>query len=87
MRYVCNRGASGIDGVLSAAIGYAVATTAPVTVLIGDLATIHDLNALVLLRSLVPGSMICYDVLFESQTIATPRTLLRDSFSPLKNVP
>ena len=41
-----NRGASGIDGTLSSAIGYATGLQKPVTLLMGDLAMIHDLNAL-----------------------------------------
>ncbi|WP_419837198.1 2-succinyl-5-enolpyruvyl-6-hydroxy-3-cyclohexene-1-carboxylic-acid synthase [Candidatus Poriferisodalis sp.] len=41
-----NRGASGIDGVISAATGVA-ASGAPTTVLIGDLAFRHDLGGLV----------------------------------------
>ena len=41
-----NRGASGIDGVISAAVGVAAAGT-PTTVLVGDLAFRHDLGGLV----------------------------------------
>ena len=41
-----NRGASGIDGIISTATGLAEATSSPTTLLIGDLSTIHDLNAL-----------------------------------------
>jgi len=40
-----NRGASGIDGIISSATGYAEASSKPTTLLIGDLATIHDLNS------------------------------------------
>ena len=41
-----NRGTSGIDGCLSTAIGAALKTTKPVTLLIGDLAFFYDSNAL-----------------------------------------
>ena len=41
-----NRGASGIDGIISTATGVAEATSVPTTLLIGDLSTIHDLNSL-----------------------------------------
>jgi len=46
-----NRGATGIDGVLSSAIGFAEGLSKPCTVLIGDQALLHDLNALALLAS------------------------------------
>ncbi len=41
-----NRGANGIDGVVSTAVGVALASNAPVTLLIGDVAAIHDSNGL-----------------------------------------
>jgi 2-succinyl-5-enolpyruvyl-6-hydroxy-3-cyclohexene-1-carboxylate synthase len=44
-----NRGATGIDGVLSSGIGFGEGLQKPCTVLIGDQALLHDLNALALL--------------------------------------
>ena len=43
---VGNRGASGIDGVVSTALGAAHGTTDHVTLVIGDLAYYHDMNGL-----------------------------------------
>ncbi len=45
-----NRGASGIDGIISSAIGFAKGLKKPTTLVIGDIAFIHDLNSLVLLK-------------------------------------
>ncbi|QKJ87915.1 2-succinyl-5-enolpyruvyl-6-hydroxy-3-cyclohexene-1-carboxylate synthase [Paramixta manurensis] len=45
-----NRGASGIDGLLSSAAGVQRAQPRPMLVLLGDISTLYDLNALALLR-------------------------------------
>lgn len=42
----CNRGVNGIDGCMSAAVGFAAATEEPVYLIIGDLTFFYDMNAL-----------------------------------------
>jgi len=53
-----NRGASGIDGIISTAIGMALQDKKPSIVLIGDLAFLYDSSALMLLSSLKTGMLI-----------------------------
>ena len=45
-----NRGASGIDGTISSAAGFASGLERPAALVIGDLALLHDLNSLAMLR-------------------------------------
>jgi 2-succinyl-5-enolpyruvyl-6-hydroxy-3-cyclohexene-1-carboxylate synthase len=47
-----NRGASGIDGVVSTAAGFACGLGRPATLMIGDLSLLHDLTAFLQLRAL-----------------------------------
>jgi 2-succinyl-5-enolpyruvyl-6-hydroxy-3-cyclohexene-1-carboxylate synthase len=47
--HVCaNRGVNGIDGTIASAVGFAAGRQSAVTLLIGDLAFLHDLNSLAL---------------------------------------
>ncbi|HKY13656.1 MAG TPA: thiamine pyrophosphate-dependent enzyme, partial [Microthrixaceae bacterium] len=50
VRVLANRGANGIDGVMSTAVGVAIGSRAPTVCLIGDVAFVHDTNALAGLR-------------------------------------
>ncbi len=48
--FLCNRGANGIDGLISSGIGAAHASGRPTTIVVGDLALLHDLGSLAALR-------------------------------------
>jgi 2-succinyl-5-enolpyruvyl-6-hydroxy-3-cyclohexene-1-carboxylate synthase len=48
--FLCNRGANGIDGLISSGIGAARATGRPTTIITGDLGLLHDVGGLAALR-------------------------------------
>ena len=50
VRFLCNRGANGIDGLVSSGVGAALATGRPTWIVLGDLCLYHDMNGLSGLR-------------------------------------
>jgi 2-succinyl-5-enolpyruvyl-6-hydroxy-3-cyclohexene-1-carboxylate synthase len=48
--FLCNRGANGIDGLISSGIGAAAASGRPTTIVSGDLGLLHDIGGLAALR-------------------------------------
>jgi 2-succinyl-5-enolpyruvyl-6-hydroxy-3-cyclohexene-1-carboxylate synthase len=50
LRVGANRGTSGIEGGIASATGFAVGLQSPVTAIVGDLSSLHDLNSFALLQ-------------------------------------
>ena len=86
-----NRGASGIDGNVAAAAGFAHGLSHPTTVLVGDLTLLHDLNSLLLVRnSRVPLTIVVINNngggIFSFLPIAQHRDLFEPYFGTPQNV-
>ncbi|OZC04336.1 2-succinyl-5-enolpyruvyl-6-hydroxy-3-cyclohexene-1-carboxylic-acid synthase [Rubricoccus marinus] len=90
-----NRGASGIDGTVATAGGVARGLGAPTVLLIGDLALLHDLNSLALLRSGPPVVVVAVNNdgggIFHFLPIAPggsgPAPLAPEAFEPFFGTP
>ncbi|XP_057848584.2 protein PHYLLO, chloroplastic isoform X2 [Cryptomeria japonica] len=85
-----NRGASGIDGVLSTAIGYAAGSNRRVVFMVGDISFLHDTNGLTFSKERIGRPPITVVVtnnhgggIFSLLPIAdtAPRTVFRNFFS------
>jgi len=51
IRFMCNRGASGIDGVISTALGAGSVSSSRMALVIGDISFYHDMNGLLAART------------------------------------
>jgi 2-succinyl-5-enolpyruvyl-6-hydroxy-3-cyclohexene-1-carboxylate synthase len=62
LRFLANRGANGIDGLVSSGLGAAVAGTGRTFVLVGDLGLYHDMNGLLAIKRLgVEATIVVLD--------------------------
>ena len=89
-RFLCNRGANGIDGLISSGIGAAAASRLPTWIITGDLGLYHDMNGLAALRDLsVPVRIVVLDNggggIFEF--LPQAEQLGRDEFEALLGTP
>jgi 2-succinyl-5-enolpyruvyl-6-hydroxy-3-cyclohexene-1-carboxylate synthase len=86
----CNRGASGIDGITSTAMGIAKESDEPTVLVTGDLAFLHDLNGLALSQLLaIPLTIILINNngggVFEMLPIAKHETVFNKYFKTPHN--
>lgn len=83
-----NRGASGIDGNVATATGFAHGLSRPTTVLVGDLTLLHDLNSLLLVRnSRVPITIVAINNNGGGIFSFLPIAQQRDVFEPYFGTP
>jgi 2-succinyl-5-enolpyruvyl-6-hydroxy-3-cyclohexene-1-carboxylate synthase len=91
-RVVANRGANGIDGVCSTALGLAAAGSGPVVALVGDLSFLHDASSLVRLSG-SPAGQSCTLVVVDNRGggifsfLPQARALDRSGFEQLFGTP
>jgi 2-succinyl-5-enolpyruvyl-6-hydroxy-3-cyclohexene-1-carboxylate synthase len=90
VRFLCNRGANGIDGQISTALGAAAASGRPTWIVLGDLALFHDMNGLAALREVeAPIRIVVIDNsgggIFEF--LPQAEALDRDEFEALLGTP
>ncbi len=83
-----NRGASGIDGIISGALGFAHGLDKPLTLFLGDLSFLHDTNGLALLKTVqVPVNIIVVNNQGGGIFSFLPIAQQKDVFSPYFDSP
>ncbi|MCE5329845.1 thiamine pyrophosphate-dependent enzyme, partial [bacterium] len=86
-----NRGVSGIDGIISTAIGFSAGSGKLCTLLTGDLAFLHDLNALATINSIKTPVIIVLinnngGGIFHFLPISKSRDIFEDYFATPHNL-
>jgi 2-succinyl-5-enolpyruvyl-6-hydroxy-3-cyclohexene-1-carboxylate synthase len=88
IRFLSNRGASGIDGVVSSALGAAATADGPVVLVLGDLSFYHDLNGLLAAKlHQLDATVIVLNNDGGGIFSFLPQTSLHDSFERLFGTP
>jgi 2-succinyl-5-enolpyruvyl-6-hydroxy-3-cyclohexene-1-carboxylate synthase len=84
----CNRGASGIDGVLATALGAAATRKAPTILVLGDLSLLHDIGA-IQIAARYPVHLLVVVINNDGGGIFSflPQAALGDSFEPFFGTP
>jgi 2-succinyl-5-enolpyruvyl-6-hydroxy-3-cyclohexene-1-carboxylate synthase len=90
VRFLCNRGANGIDGLVSSGIGAAKSSGQPTWLVLGDLCLYHDMNGLSALRGVdAPVRIVVINNggggIFEF--LPQAELIERDEFEPLFGTP
>jgi 2-succinyl-5-enolpyruvyl-6-hydroxy-3-cyclohexene-1-carboxylate synthase len=89
---ITNRGASGIDGIISTAAGACIASEQNAVLFIGDIAALHDSNALVLNNQLNRQTLIVVIInngggnIFRMLPIASHQQIFKHYFETPQNV-